>query len=855
MPDLCPPPDQLPDMSGCDAERIHEIGAIQSAGFMVCLAPDWTVERASANAAAFLGRPIEAILGAPFADLVLPDAMHAIRNRLSALFSQETVERSFAMPLQSRGPPYDLAVHLSGGLIVIEAEPSEAPGDLHAGAMMRTMIDHVQSQPSVDGLAREAARLIQALTGYDRVMIYRFHPDLSGEVIAERARHSMQPFLGLRYPATDIPAQARALLVRNPVRILFDVDAPPSPLLARAAGAAPLDQSMSVLRAHSPVHLEYLRNMGVQATLTVSLLKNGALWGLVACHHNSPRSIGYERRTTLELFVQVLSLLIDRCEREELLAYESATRQITSVLLASVARNGVKPQHLADLASHLVDIVPCDGTASFIDGRVTLKGSAPTEDEFAGLRGFLEKTVGSQVYSTDEIAKVYPEGAKFASRAAGLLAIPISTVPRDYFVYFRKETISTILWAGDPTKTATQLGPDGPRLSPRKSFEAWQGLVKGKSNPWTSAELRAAEALQVTVLEVVLRLISNTEAEREAASQKQEMLIAELNHRVRNILGLIRGLISQSRVDEQDIDTFARVLGERVHALARAHDQITAKNWGPGSFQTLIATEAGAYLGSVSNTVQMSGPPVLLTPQALSTLALVIHELITNAAKYGALTGQGGHVDITWRMGPEGSLLVDWVEVGGPLVQPPTRRGFGSTIIEHSIPHELGGRASIAFPVTGVVVHLEVPAPFVVVQPEAEPLPPPAAAPVHGRLSGTVLVVEDNMIIALDAEAMLMDMGAQSVVTASCVADAIALLDTETPTFALLDVNLGGEDSFPVADRLADAGIAYIFASGYGWAAKCPARHKGRPFITKPYTKDSIAKALAALSAEPPVSP
>jgi light-regulated signal transduction histidine kinase (bacteriophytochrome)/CheY-like chemotaxis protein len=839
------------DLTACDLEPIHQIGSIQAGGYLIGISSDWIIERMSANCDALFGLAQEELLGANLSAILLPDAVHAIRNRLAALSRPDTVERLFAVRLQERGKDYDLAVHISDDLTIIEFEPCEDVGDLNAGAMVRSMLDHMHGQTSVRDLTQEAARLVQALTGYDRVMIYRFHPDLSGEVIAERHRASMESFLGLRYPATDIPKQARALLVRNPVRTLLDIHAKDSPLLATASYRdEPADLSMSGLRSHSPIHLEYLRNMGVAATMTISLLKNGALWGLIACHHRTARRIGFERRTTAEVFAQILALLIDRCERDEVLAFETATQKSNADLLASIALGGIDNQDVAYLAKQLLDFVPCDGTAFCIDGAVTLNGSTPSRLEFENIRTFLDGVAASKVYSTNHISKDCPEAKSFADRAAGMLAIPISTIPRDYLVFFRKETIATVTWAGDPAKAVSKQETGAERLSPRKSFQAWQETVRGNSLAWTEAELRAAEALQVTILEVALRLISTAEAERKAANQTQELLIAELNHRVRNIFGLIHGLISQSRINANDVDVFAKVLGDRIHALARAHDQITAKNLGPGSFRKLIATEAEAYLGSASSTLQLTGPPVLLIPQALSTVALVMHELITNAVKYGAFNRKGGHVDVTWTISKEGSLVVDWCEAGGPPVSAPTHRGFGTTIIKESIPHELNGKSTIEYAVTGVRVQLEIPAQFVVMEKEdVHLLAETVVSPPQGQLGGDVLLVEDNLIIALDAEAMLLSLGARHVFVASNVKDALAILDHETPTFALLDVNLGTQNSFPIADRLFEMNIQFIFATGYGSGINYPPDQKSPPFITKPYTRESIAKALGGFVA------
>ena len=845
-----PSPPSAVDLTSCDLEPIHEIGSIQSVGFLVAFTADWTIVRVSENVADHLGHPADALLGKPFDEVISPDAVHAVRNRLSLVRGDDTVERAFATRLQDGRPCYDLALYRVGQTIIVEAEPSEPlPAALNIAASVRSMLGRMESRSSLLDVAREAARLIQALTGFDRVMVYRFLHDDSGEVIAERIHSGLEPYLGLRYPASDIPRQARALLVRNPVRVLADLTAKPVRIVPQLGpDGEPLDLSMSTLRSHSTLHLEYLRNMGVSASMTLSLVRNGKLWGMISCHHRTPRHISLERRTIAELFSTMVSLLLDRSEREEGARYMERTRQIHNQLLATMAGEGSAGENIAKVSDLLAELIPCDGIAVYFEGKVTLKGSTPTLEEFKALSRFLDGATANQVYLTEELGRSYPPARDFAERAAGVLAIPISRLPRDYLVFFRHEVGRTVLWAGDPNKPA-EPGPNGVRLTPRKSFEAWQEIKRGSSTPWTGAEQEAAEALRTMLLEVVMQLIVASEAERQAATQKQELLIAELNHRVRNILGLIRGLITQSRTSAADRDTFAAVLGERVHALARAHDQITAKNWGPGSLATLIATEAGAYLGASANRIGTSGDDVLLQPQAFSTMALVIHELMTNAAKYGALSDQSGRVTIDWTMETSGHLVLLWTEIGGPPVQVPTRRGFGSTIIERSIPHELGGQATLYFEPMGLRVRLLLPSRHLIAG-SAGPSPAIPASVIAvgrpGRLSGVVLLVEDNMIIALDAEDMLLSLGADRVIVASTAADALHLLESETPSFALLDVNLGLHTSFAIAARLREMGVRHMFATGYGNGINYPPEHRSTLAITKPYTSETIANALAA---------
>ncbi len=207
----------------------------------------------------------------------------------------------------------------------------------------------------------------------------------------------------------------------------------------------------------------------------------------------------------------------------------------------------------------------------------------------------------------------------------------------------------TVNWAGDPHKPVT-VGPLGERLTPRKSFELWRQTVTGQSVPWSQVDLRIANGLRISLLEVILRLSDQTEEERRRAMQRQDLLIAELNHRVRNILSLIRGLINQSRDPDLTSVEFMDVVGSRIQALARAHDLITADQWGPALFNALIESEAGAYLNGGSGRLQRIGPDVRLQPQAFNVLALVIHELITNSAKYGALIEKRGTVTIETRV-------------------------------------------------------------------------------------------------------------------------------------------------------------------------------------------------------------
>jgi CheY-like chemotaxis protein len=262
-----------------------------------------------------------------------------------------------------------------------------------------------------------------------------------------------------------------------------------------------------------------------------------------------------------------------------------------------------------------------------------------------------------------------------------------------------------------------------------------------------------------------------------------------------------------------------------------------------------VESEAGAYLGARAGRIRMDGPEVALDPKAFATMALVVHEMMTNSAKYGALADSVGKVEVTWSLDANSSLVIDWKESGGPPVQPPSRRGFGTTIIERSIPFDLKGDAEIRFDLLGVQAKFVIPANFVQV------LTGGAAGTVQGklekpepaRLSGTVLIVEDNLIIAMGAEVILLELGARHAETAASVAEAMKAIDRLTPTFAMLDLNLGTENSLPVGRRLDEMKVPFIFATGYGERAPIPAELSHIPVIQKPYTRPVIEATLAKL--------
>ncbi|NIJ06510.1 light-regulated signal transduction histidine kinase (bacteriophytochrome)/CheY-like chemotaxis protein [Sphingomonas vulcanisoli] len=840
------------DLTNCDREPIHLLGAIQPKGYLIAVSRDWLIARVSKNIRTLLGHDPDDLIGSPLADYVPSVLLHDLRNRLSYLSEPDMVERLFGRQIGTSGQSYDVAVHYSGDQIVIEAEPGN-PGD-ESPISVRAMMSRLDRAKDLPAFYREGARQVRSLLGYDRVMVYKFAENGNGEVVAEACKPGIGSFLGLHYPASDIPRQARALYKRNLVRVIRDVAADPIPIVPQIDAAGnQLDMSLSILRSVSPIHIEYLKNMGVAASLSISIIVDDELWGLFACHHYAPRSPTFERRSVCEQFADMFSMRLESRERRLIGEYERRARDISDQLLGAVASDETllnDPDWLGDI---LTGAIPADGVGVWINGNSAFSGTTPPSEDFRRIVRALNGLPAGRVFTTDYIGGLIEDAGDFADRAAGMLAIPISRSPRDYVILFRSEIMQSVRWAGDPHKPV-EYGPNGSRLTPRESFAEWQENVTGRAEPFTPSEVRVAETLRATLIEVVLRLADEAAAERRQSNARQEMLIAELNHRVRNILGVIRGLIRQSQPDSPEVKDFVKLVDGRIHALARAHNQITDDHWGPAPLKALIDAEAAAFAATRESAIIAKGDPVLLNPAAYSSMALVIHELVTNSTKYGSLSGTG-EVHIDWSRNGNGDLVITWTEVGGPPVSPPKRKGFGTTIVNRSVPYDLGGQARIDYDPDGVRAefviptrHVSEPKSFAGREIKVHRPHVSSQQPIDPTQFGkkSVLLVEDSLIIALDAEDILERFGA-TVLTASTPEAAHDILDHQHVDYAVLDINLGDQTSFGVADRLRELGIPYFFASGYGEQANLPMDHRSTTVVQKPYTTHNIARGIEEL--------
>jgi light-regulated signal transduction histidine kinase (bacteriophytochrome) len=613
------------------------------------------------------------------------------------------------MKVQHHGETLDATVHQSGGALVVELEPCLARPPLNPLLLVQGMVTRVHKAPDLAGFFQGITEEVRSATGFDRVMVYQFQPDDSGAVIAEAKHQDLEPLLGLRYPASDIPKQARDLYLLNRMRIIPDAHYTPvalTPALNPINGK-PLDLSFSVLRSVSPLHLEYLANMGVDASMSLSLVIEGRLWGLIACHHRVPRYVPHAIRSACELFAQMISLQLGEKLLSEVQAERFRMKKVRAELVEAMVGQDDLGETLVNASPNLLDYIPAEGVAVWWEGKVTRHGPTPTDEQLGALVEWLNTSVPEGVFLTDCLASQFAPARNYINVASGLLALSVSRTLRDYVLWFRPEVSRTVTWAGNPAKPVDFTG-DGLRPSPRKSFAAWKEIVREHSQPWGEPVADAAQALRLSILDVVLRHQDKVMREREKARGHQDFLMAELDHRVKNTLATIQALVKYTSSGAETLEEFAQKVQERVHAMARTHSQLTLSRWEGVNLRTLVAEQFAPF----GERVIAAGPNLALRPKAALSISLAFHELMTNAAKYGALSVASGKVEINWRVksgdGRRG-LLFRWEERGGPPVAPPVHMGFGRMLLERSLAYDIDGEVTLDFRAEGLICEAFIP--------------------------------------------------------------------------------------------------------------------------------------------------
>ena len=509
------PPERLSEVIG---EPVGFARSIQPYGVLLVLShPQLAIIRVSANLQDYFGISPQNVLGRSLSVLFDRPQVEVIEPILQNL---DPVGKS-SLRLWRNQQYWNCTAYRTETAIVLEFErtfPEPKTPHLSVQAQVNSAIAQLRQVRDLTEFLQLAAAKVRQMTGFDRVMVYQFDPQGSGAVVAEAKTDDLPSYLGLHYPATDIPEAVRELYRRGLVRYIPDLNAPSVELSEDAIAPEPLDLSFSLLRGVDPCCVEYHRNMGVTAIFVIALVRGETLWGLISCHHSTPKSIDCEVRESVELLGQLIASELTHKVNTEELDYLTRLRSLLTDFIQSIARVDDLRQALIDPAPRLLDVVSAQGAAICLGDEITQVGNTPSKEEIRALVGWLETqqltssipsrlaSVADRVlFHTDSLPLLYRGAEAFKDSASGLLVLQISRVRRYTILWFRPEVLQTVNWAGDPS-TSVKVAADGSQtLCPRESFEQWQEIVRYTSLPWKACELENALNLRSAIVGIVLK--------------------------------------------------------------------------------------------------------------------------------------------------------------------------------------------------------------------------------------------------------------------------------------------------------------------------------------------------------------
>ncbi|RYE31955.1 MAG: GAF domain-containing protein [Sphingobacteriaceae bacterium] len=564
------------DLTNCDREPIHIPGKIQAHGFLVAVdQATFIINYISTNTAGFVGKEAAHFLGKPIADLESCFQTDANPNELSSLLnllkSGKQADSINPHPIRINQNTYNLIVSAADDELILEFEPVTSDLDFDVQKTIGKSVSGILSGKNLSSLLDNAAAEIKKIIHFDRVMIYKFNEDGHGRVVAEVVNEGLDPFLDLYYPATDIPKQARELYKINLTRLIADVNSDCSPIITLQDQDTALNLSHSSLRAVSPIHIQYLKNMGVESSFSISLMAKGELWGLVACHNYSPRFINYKARDAAKLIGQILSSALEYRQEEE----DTELLRTLDVAGSQLSKQIKSDDNIVEaLTAHpvtLKNLTTAAGAVLMFNNQITRVGITPDDEQIKEITIWLKSHLEDSVYYTNRLPELFLPAKKYSNLASGMLACVISKELNEWLLWFKPEQIESITWAGNPEKPVEQNEYGLMQLSPRKSFEAWTEIVKNTSEKWSTKEVSVVMKIREEILDSInrkaneIRLLNDR---LQLAYDELDTFTYTISHDLRTPLSAVKSYSELLLATNKSLDDGARKILDRVVAGA-----------------------------------------------------------------------------------------------------------------------------------------------------------------------------------------------------------------------------------------------------------------------------------------------
>ncbi|WP_231425233.1 ATP-binding protein [Pedobacter sp. Leaf250] len=640
------------DLTNCDKEPIHIPGKVQSHGFLIAInKTDLTISYVSENTGDYLFTPAKDLLDRPIS--ALSGYFNQPDFNIDDLLKLGVIRKSFdaisPYPVEVNKNPFYLIINESVNDWLLEFEPVSLQYDIQS-LVGRSASAMLQGK-SVSALLSGAAVEVKKLINYDRIMIYKFLDDGHGEVVAEEKEEHLEPFFGLHYPASDIPKQARELYKLNLTRLIANVNTNDSPIITFKENT-PLDLTNGGLRAVSPIHIQYLKNMGVYSSFSISLIANGELWGLIACHNYSPKFIDYKAREGSKLIGEILSSALEYRQAEEDSEAVELFNSTAIVLSEHLNRDKYLVDALTNHDKNLLNVTNGTGVAIIFENELKTIGQVPDDESIWELADWIKDNSDESIYYTHRLSEIFHPAKNYKDIASGILACSISKDPDEVMIWFKPEQLSTVNWAGNPDKPVTPSADGLANLSPRKSFETWSQVVNNTSEKWLPEEITSV----LRIREIIVAHINKKANEIRLLNEKLQSAYEELDtfsytisHDLRTPLTSIKTyaelMLKNKTLDDNGKKMLDRIVSgankmnfliKEILNLARVgRSEIVYETVNMQSLIKEISTEVWAAF-KADNAELILGQSIDLKGDK-TMIAQVFTNLISNAVKYSSM--------------------------------------------------------------------------------------------------------------------------------------------------------------------------------------------------------------------------